>query len=132
MQINITEDGAAANFTRSFGMKSGYYLCYSKVIHTGQPRETLKIFNTGLTVILPQNTCMFLYSYLPYMNSLFLQDLTGGMVVVDIQVITDKDSIPHGYCYIAEHLELSEYRCTCMNLLYILGVCMLFCCVMAS
>ncbi|XP_061577280.1 multivesicular body subunit 12A [Cololabis saira] len=61
--INITEDGAAANFTRSFGMKSGYYLCYSK-------------------------------------------DLTGGMVVADIQVITDKDSIPHGYCYIAEHLEL--------------------------
>ncbi|XP_028257158.1 multivesicular body subunit 12A isoform X2 [Parambassis ranga] len=60
--INITEDGAAANFTRSFAMKSGYYLCYSK-------------------------------------------DLTGGMVVSDIQVISDKDSIPHGYCYIAEHLE---------------------------
>ncbi|XP_067355176.1 multivesicular body subunit 12A isoform X3 [Channa argus] len=60
--ISITEDGAAANFTRSFGMKSGYYLCYSK-------------------------------------------DLTGGMVVSDIQLISDKDSIPHGYSYMAEHLE---------------------------
>ncbi|KAM3864608.1 multivesicular body subunit 12A [Diretmus argenteus] len=60
--INITEDGAAANFTRSFAMKSGYYLCYSK-------------------------------------------ELSGGMVVSDVQVITDKDTIPHGYCYIAEHLE---------------------------
>ncbi|XP_040892842.1 multivesicular body subunit 12A [Toxotes jaculatrix] len=60
--ISITEDGAAANFTRSFGMKSGYYLCYSK-------------------------------------------DLTGGMVVSDIQLISDKDPIPHGLCYIAEHLE---------------------------
>ncbi|KAM9314705.1 multivesicular body subunit 12A isoform 1-T2 [Pholidichthys leucotaenia] len=60
--IGITEDGANANFTRSFGMKSGYYLCYSK-------------------------------------------DLTGGMVVSDIQIISDKDSIPPGYCYIVEHLE---------------------------
>uniref|UniRef100_UPI0037E8A2CC multivesicular body subunit 12A n=1 Tax=Semicossyphus pulcher TaxID=241346 RepID=UPI0037E8A2CC len=60
--ISITEDGAAANFTRSFGMKSGYYLCYCK-------------------------------------------DLAGGMVLSDIQLISDKDSIPHGYCYIAEHLE---------------------------
>ncbi|KAF7654924.1 hypothetical protein LDENG_00063250 [Lucifuga dentata] len=62
MLISITEGGASANFTRSFGMKSGYYLCYSK-------------------------------------------DLSGGMVVSDIQIISDKDSIPHGYCYIAEHLE---------------------------
>lgn len=30
-QISITEDGSAANFTRSFAMKAGYYLCYSKV-----------------------------------------------------------------------------------------------------
>ncbi|XP_029291111.1 multivesicular body subunit 12A [Cottoperca gobio] len=60
--ISITEDGAAANFTRSFAMKSGYYLCYSK-------------------------------------------DMKGGMVVSDIQLISDKDSIPHGYCFIAEHLE---------------------------
>ncbi|XP_034750519.1 multivesicular body subunit 12A [Etheostoma cragini] len=60
--ISLTEDGAAANFTRSFAIKSGYYLCYSK-------------------------------------------DLTGGMVVSDIQLISDKNSIPHGYCYIAEHLE---------------------------
>ncbi|XP_034400293.1 multivesicular body subunit 12A [Cyclopterus lumpus] len=60
--ISITEDGAAANFTRSFAMKSGYYLCYSK-------------------------------------------NLTAGVVVSDIQLISDKESIPHGYCYIAEHLE---------------------------
>ncbi|RVE75592.1 hypothetical protein OJAV_G00000530 [Oryzias javanicus] len=60
--INITEDGVAANFSRSFGIKSGYYLCYSK-------------------------------------------DLAGGMVVTDIQIITEKESIPHGYCYIAEHLD---------------------------
>ncbi|XP_034544823.1 multivesicular body subunit 12A isoform X2 [Notolabrus celidotus] len=60
--ISITEDGAAANFTRSFGMRSGYYLCYCK-------------------------------------------DLSGGMVLSDIQLITERDSIPHGYCYIAEYLE---------------------------
>lgn len=60
--ISITEDGAAANFTRSFGMKAGYYLCFCK-------------------------------------------DLAGGMVVSDIQLISEKDSIPHGYCYIAEYLE---------------------------
>lgn len=60
--INITEDGAAANFTRSFAMKSGYYLCYSK-------------------------------------------GLAGGMVVSDIQLLSDKEAIPHGHCFIAEHLE---------------------------
>lgn len=38
------------------------------------------------------------------------QDLAGGMVVSDIQLISDKESIPHGYCYIAEHLEPSEYK----------------------
>ncbi|TKS68985.1 Multivesicular body subunit 12A ESCRT-I complex subunit MVB12A [Collichthys lucidus] len=35
----------------------------------------------------------------------FTPDMAGGMVVSDIQLITDKESIPHGYCYIAEHLE---------------------------
>nr|XP_043884218.1 multivesicular body subunit 12A [Solea senegalensis]XP_043884219.1 multivesicular body subunit 12A [Solea senegalensis] len=60
--INITEDGSAANFTRSFAIKSGYYLCYSK-------------------------------------------DLTCGMVVSDVQLLSDKDAIPHGFCFIAEHLE---------------------------
>ncbi|KAM4594824.1 multivesicular body subunit 12A [Fundulus diaphanus] len=60
--INITEDGAAANFTRSFAMKSGYYLCYSK-------------------------------------------DLKDGVVVSDIQILSDKDSIPHGYSYITEYLD---------------------------
>ncbi|XP_072240588.1 multivesicular body subunit 12A [Leuresthes tenuis] len=75
--IGLTEDGASANFTRSFGMKSGYYLCYNK-------------------------------------------DLTGGMVVSDIQIISEKDSIPHGYCYIAEHLEpkasVSKKKRMCVRL----------------
>lgn len=35
--------------------------------------------------------------------------MTSGMVVSDIQLITEKDSIPHGFCYIAEYLEQSEY-----------------------
>ncbi|XP_054897636.1 multivesicular body subunit 12A [Poeciliopsis prolifica] len=60
--ISITEDGAAANFTRGFGMKSGYYLCFSK-------------------------------------------DQKGSVVVSDIQVISDKDAIPHGYSYIREFLD---------------------------
>ncbi|XP_057700765.1 multivesicular body subunit 12A [Corythoichthys intestinalis] len=59
--INITEDGANANFTR-FSMRPSYYLCYSKAT-------------------------------------------SGGMVVSDIRLIAEKDSIPHGYCFIAEHLE---------------------------
>ncbi|KAF6723888.1 Multivesicular body subunit 12A [Oryzias melastigma] len=74
--INITEDGVAANFSRSFG-KSGYYLCYSK-------------------------------------------DLAGGMVVTDIQIITERESIPHGYCYIAEHLDskasVSKKKRVCVRL----------------
>ncbi|XP_068178022.1 multivesicular body subunit 12A [Antennarius striatus] len=81
--ISITEDGAVANFTRSFGMKSGYYLCYSK-------------------------------------------DLEGGMVVTDIQVISDKESIPHGYCYIAEHLEpratVSKKKRVCVRVVPVGGV----------
>ncbi|KAA0721657.1 Multivesicular body subunit 12A ESCRT-I complex subunit MVB12A [Triplophysa tibetana] len=60
--INQTEDGGSANFSRGFGLKSGYYLCYSR-------------------------------------------DLSGGMVVADVLVISDKETIPHGYCYIPEYLE---------------------------
>ncbi|KAG7460313.1 hypothetical protein MATL_G00219840 [Megalops atlanticus] len=60
--ISMTQDGAAANFVRGFGMKSGYYLCFST-------------------------------------------NAAGGMVVSDIQIITDKEPIPHGYCYIPEYLE---------------------------
>ncbi len=30
------------------------------------------------------------------------------MVVADVQVITDKETIPHGYCYIPEFLENSK------------------------
>ncbi|XP_060755305.1 multivesicular body subunit 12A isoform X2 [Neoarius graeffei] len=60
--IAMTEDGAIANFTRGFGLKSGYFLCYSK-------------------------------------------DLSGGMVVSDVQMISEKDVIPHGYCYIPEFME---------------------------
>ncbi|XP_034044776.1 multivesicular body subunit 12A [Thalassophryne amazonica] len=76
-QISITEDGATANFTRSFAMKSGYYLCYSK-------------------------------------------DLSGGTVVSDIQVISEKDSIPHGFSYISEYLEsratVSKKKRVCVRL----------------
>ncbi|TRY86180.1 hypothetical protein DNTS_030223, partial [Danionella cerebrum] len=32
-------------------------------------------------------------------------DISGGMVVADIQVISDKETIPHGYCFIPEYLE---------------------------
>ncbi|KAF4075536.1 hypothetical protein AMELA_G00235490 [Ameiurus melas] len=60
--VTATEDGAVANFTRGFGLKSGYFLCYSK-------------------------------------------DLSGGMVVSDVLVISEKDVIPHGYCYIPEFME---------------------------
>uniref|UniRef100_A0A672MJZ1 Multivesicular body subunit 12A n=1 Tax=Sinocyclocheilus grahami TaxID=75366 RepID=A0A672MJZ1_SINGR len=35
----------------------------------------------------------------------YSKDLSGGMVVADVQVITDKETIPHGYCYIPEFLE---------------------------
>lgn len=35
----------------------------------------------------------------------YSKDLSGGMVVADVQVITDKETIPHGYCYIPEYLE---------------------------
>ncbi|CAJ1053206.1 multivesicular body subunit 12A [Xyrichtys novacula] len=35
----------------------------------------------------------------------YSKDMAGGMVVSDIQLISEKNSIPHGYCYIAEHLE---------------------------
>ncbi|KAJ8345308.1 hypothetical protein SKAU_G00295010 [Synaphobranchus kaupii] len=60
--INLTLDGVTANFVRGFGMKSGYYLCYST-------------------------------------------NAAGGMVVSDIQVISDKEPIPHGYCFVPEYLE---------------------------
>uniref|UniRef100_A0A3Q3BAS7 Multivesicular body subunit 12A n=1 Tax=Kryptolebias marmoratus TaxID=37003 RepID=A0A3Q3BAS7_KRYMA len=75
--ISITEDGATANFTRSFAIKSGYYLCYSK-------------------------------------------DLTEGKVVSDVQIISDKDALPHGYFCIAEHLEpkatVSKKKRVCVRL----------------
>ncbi|XP_073697777.1 multivesicular body subunit 12A [Garra rufa] len=35
----------------------------------------------------------------------YSKDLSGGMVVADVKVITDKETIPHGYCYIPEFLE---------------------------
>lgn len=40
------------------------------------------------------------------------QDLSGGMVVSDVQVISDKEIIPHGYCYIPEYLEHSKSNLT--------------------
>ncbi|XP_066563883.1 multivesicular body subunit 12A isoform X2 [Amia ocellicauda] len=60
--INVTQDGSTAHFVKGFGLKSGYYLCYST-------------------------------------------SMAGGMVVADIQIISEKESIPHGYCYIPEYLE---------------------------
>ncbi|CAF87944.1 unnamed protein product, partial [Tetraodon nigroviridis] len=48
-------------------------------------------------------------------------DAASGMVVADIQLISDKESIPHGYCYIAEHLEpkatVSKKKRVCVRLL---------------
>ncbi|XP_076143416.1 multivesicular body subunit 12A [Alosa pseudoharengus] len=35
----------------------------------------------------------------------YSKDQTGGMVVSDIRVITDREAIPHGYCYIPEFME---------------------------
>ena len=106
LQISITEDGAAANFTRSFGMKSGYYLCYSKVTD----RDTMNTEDASC----PLFSALVPPAFLLQIVSLFsLQDLAGGMVVTDIQLISDKESIPHGYCYIAEHLEPSKYKHTC-------------------
>ncbi|KAK9981849.1 hypothetical protein ABG768_001373 [Culter alburnus] len=35
----------------------------------------------------------------------YSKDLSGGMVVADVQLISDKETIPHGYCYIPEYLE---------------------------
>ncbi|XP_036405642.1 multivesicular body subunit 12A-like [Megalops cyprinoides] len=60
--ISATHDGSTANFVRGFGMKSGYFLCYST-------------------------------------------NAVEGKVVSDIQVISDKEPIPHGYSYIPEYLE---------------------------
>lgn len=93
-QISITEDGAAANFTRSFAMKAGYYICYSKV-------------RDACAVKTPSHVGSLRLSLSRHV-SLPAQESAGGMVVSDIQLITDKESIPHGYCYIAEHLEPSE------------------------
>lgn len=35
----------------------------------------------------------------------YSKDLSGGMVVSDIQVISDRDVIPHGFCFIPEYME---------------------------
>ncbi|KAK7165580.1 hypothetical protein R3I93_005598 [Phoxinus phoxinus] len=35
----------------------------------------------------------------------YTKDLSGGMVVADVQLKSDKESIPPGYCYIPEYLE---------------------------
>lgn len=35
----------------------------------------------------------------------YTKDLSGGMVVADVLLMSDKESIPHGYCYIPEYLE---------------------------
>ncbi|XP_046897679.1 multivesicular body subunit 12A [Hypomesus transpacificus] len=35
----------------------------------------------------------------------YSKETSGGLVVCDIQVISDKEPLPHGYCYIPEHME---------------------------
>uniref|UniRef100_A0A8C6LSQ7 MABP domain-containing protein n=1 Tax=Nothobranchius furzeri TaxID=105023 RepID=A0A8C6LSQ7_NOTFU len=42
LQISFTEDGATANFVRGFAIKSGYYLCYSKVALRGTQTSVSK------------------------------------------------------------------------------------------
>lgn len=82
-------------------MRSGPYLCFSKVRE--KERETPCV--CVCVHVLPWVKSLSSLSLL----SLSLQDAASGMVVADIQLISDKESIPHGYCYIAEHLEPSEY-----------------------
>lgn len=72
LQISITEDGSAANFTRSFAMKSGYYLCYSKVTRT----ET-QYTQTILHVCFPAAPCSLHLSLLPFINGLYMS-LSAG------------------------------------------------------
>ncbi|MBN3324194.1 MB12A protein, partial [Atractosteus spatula] len=60
--ITATHEGSAAHFVKGFGLKSGYYLCFSTSV-------------------------------------------TAGMVVQDIRIVSDKETIPHGYCYIPEYLD---------------------------
>ena len=57
--------------------------------------------------------CVYVLPWVePLYLSFWLQDVASGMVVADIRIISEKQSIPHGYCYIAEHLEPSEYKDT--------------------
>ncbi|XP_028678726.1 multivesicular body subunit 12A [Erpetoichthys calabaricus] len=60
--ISNTHDGSSANFGKGFGIKSGYYLCYTMTTQT-------------------------------------------PTVVGDIQLISEKEAIPHGYTYVSEFLE---------------------------
>ncbi|XP_015204496.2 multivesicular body subunit 12A isoform X2 [Lepisosteus oculatus] len=60
--ITTTHEGSAAHFAKGFGLKSGYYLCFST-------------------------------------------SMTASMVVQDIRIVLDKETIPHGYCYIPEYLD---------------------------
>lgn len=69
LQISITEDGAAANFTRSFAMKSGYYLCYSKVTE----RDTVNTDDTSC----PSFSALVLPVFLLQIVSLFLSPGLG-------------------------------------------------------
>lgn len=78
-------------------MKSGPYLCFSKERERESDRETAYV-----CVCSHPSMCGI------SLFSLSLQDVASSMVVADIQLISDKELIPHGYCYIAEHLEPSE------------------------
>lgn len=84
-------------------MKAGYYLCYSKVA-AGRLFPSRPFLSLSCSLSLPLRQSLSPTERL----SPPVQESAGGMVVSDIQLITDKESIPHGYCYIAEHLEQSE------------------------
>lgn len=73
---------------------------------------------------LPASLCVFTVFHEWNLSlPLSLQDLASGMVVADIQLISDKESIPHGYCYIAEHLEPSKHTHTHAHTLYLKSHC---------
>lgn len=75
LQITITEDGAAANFTRSFGMKSGYYLCYSKVTDRDQIKETLILLIEHVSLHYHNSSCIVYLQ--PFVQTLYLSLSVG-------------------------------------------------------
>ncbi|XP_028828300.1 multivesicular body subunit 12A [Denticeps clupeoides] len=48
----------------------------------------------------------------------YTKDSLAGMVIADVQIITEKDAIPHGFCYIPEFLEqkVSKKKRLCVRI----------------